>query len=87
MKQDVIEVTGQVTEALGGSRFRVVLDNNCEILCQISGKMRKFYIRVLPGDRVRVEMSPYDMQRGRIVGREKVPGQPTQAFRPGKKRK
>ena len=60
-KQDNIDVTGVVTEALGNSMFRVELDvSGAIILAQLSGKMRKFSIRVLPGDRVKVEMSPYD---------------------------
>lgn len=85
MKQDVIEVHGTITEALGGSRFRVTLDNDHEILCQVSGKMRKFFIKVLPGDGVKVEMSPYDMERGRIVSRDAVKG--AVPFKPGQKRK
>ena len=69
MKQDSIEVQGTITEALGNSNFRVELDNGHLLLCQVSGKMRKFYIRVMPGDKVKVEMSPYDLNRGRIVTR------------------
>jgi translation initiation factor IF-1 len=72
MKQDSIEVKGEITEALGNSNFRVKLDNGHILLCQISGRMRKFYIRVMPGDRVKVEMSPYDLNRGRIVSRENI---------------
>lgn len=70
MKQENIEMTGVITEALGNSLFRVELDGSGhEILAQVSGKMRKFYIRVLPGDKVKVEMTPYDLTRGRIVAR------------------
>jgi translation initiation factor IF-1 len=66
-----IEVTGTVTEALPGTQFRVELDNGHEILAYPSGKMRKYYIRILLGDRVDVEISPYDLERGRIVYRYK----------------
>lgn len=74
MKQNNIEVYGQITEALGNSMFRVTLDNGYEVLAHISGKMRKFYIKVMPGDRVKLEMSPYDMTKGRIVTRENTGG-------------
>ena len=67
-----IEMMGTVMEALKGTRFRVRLDNNHEVLAYLCGKMRKYYIRVLLDDRVRVEMSPYDLTRGRIVYRYKV---------------
>ena len=86
MKQDCIEQHGKITEALGNSNFRVELDNGHSILCQLSGKMRKFYIRVCTGDSVKVEMSPYDLNRGRIVERENVPGNPP-PFKPGQKKK
>ncbi len=66
-----IETTGTVVEALKGTRFRVRLDNDHEVLAYLCGKMRKYYIRVLLGDRVRVEVSPYDLTRGRIVYRYK----------------
>ena len=70
MKQENIEMTGVITEALGNSLFRVELDSTGhEVLAQISGKMRKFYIRVLVGDKVKLELSPYDLTRGRIVSR------------------
>ena len=62
---------GSVVEALPSTQFRVRLDNDHEILAYLSGKMRKYYIRILLGDRVRVEMSPYDLSRGRIVYRHK----------------
>ena len=66
-----ILVEGTVTEALPGTQFKVRLDNDHEVLAYLSGKMRKYYIRILLGDRVRVEMSPYDLSRGRIVYRFK----------------
>lgn len=68
-KQNVIEKDGIVKESLGNAMFRVELDNGHVILAHISGKMRMHYIRILPGDKVRVEMSPYDLTRGRIVYR------------------
>ena len=70
-KEDKIDVEGTVIEALPGTQFRVRLDNGHEILAYLSGKMRKYYIRILLGDRVRVELSPYDLTRGRIVYRYK----------------
>ena len=68
-KEDVIEVEGTVTEALPNTQFRVELDNGHNMLAHISGKMRMNYIRILPGDRVKVELSPYDLSRGRITYR------------------
>lgn len=68
-KEDVIEVEGTITEALPNTQFRVELDNGHNVLAHISGKMRMNYIRILPGDRVRVELSPYDLERGRITYR------------------
>jgi len=68
-KDDVIEVIGTVVEPLPNAMFRVKLDNGHEVLCHISGKMRMHYIRILPGDKVRIEMSPYDLERGRIIYR------------------
>ena len=68
-KEDVIEVEGTVTEALPNTQFRVELDNRHNVLAHISGKMRMNYIRRLPGDRVKVELSPYDLSRGRITYR------------------
>jgi translation initiation factor IF-1 len=65
-KEDVIQVEGEVVEALPGTMFKVRLDNGHEVLTTLSGKMRKFYIRVLLGDRVKVELSPYDLSRGRL---------------------
>ena len=70
-KQDLIEVDGLVTEALGNTNFKVELDNGHEIIAHISGRMRKNYIRILVGDRVKVEMSPYDLTRGRLSFRYK----------------
>jgi translation initiation factor IF-1 len=70
-KKDAIEVEGTVIEALPNAMFRVGLENGHEILAHISGKMRKFYIRIIPGDKVKVEMSPYDLSRGRITYRSK----------------
>jgi translation initiation factor IF-1 len=68
-KEDVIEVEGTITEALPNTQFRVELDNGHNVLAHISGKMRMNYIRILPGDRVKVELSPYDLSRGRITYR------------------
>lgn len=70
-KDGVIEVEGSVVEALANARFRVELDNGHKVLAHISGKMRQHYIRILPEDRVVVELSPYDLDRGRIVYRYK----------------
>lgn len=70
-KEEAIELEGEVVEALPNTMFRVRLDNNHEVLAHISGKMRMHYIRILPGDRVKVELSPYDLTRGRITYRFK----------------
>ena len=70
-KKDVIEVEGSVVEALPNAMFRVKLQNEHVILAHISGKMRLNFIRILPGDRVLVELSPYDLTRGRIIYRYK----------------
>lgn len=70
-KEDVIEVEGVVIEPLPNAMFRVQLDNGHKILAHISGKMRMHYIRILPGDRVKVELSAYNLDRGRIVFRAK----------------
>ena len=69
--QQKVEVEGTIVEALPNTQFRVELDNGHEVLAYISGRMRKYYIRILLGDRVRVELSPYDLTRGRIVYRYK----------------
>ena len=70
-EEDKITVEGTITETLPNTMFRVVMDNGHEVLAYLSGKMRKYYIRVLLGDRVRIELSPYDLTRGRIVYRHK----------------
>ena len=70
-KEDVIELEGTVLEALPNAMFKVELENGHEILAHISGKMRMHYIKILPGDKVKVEMSPYDLSKGRIVFRYK----------------
>ena len=70
-KEDVIEVEGKVTDSLPNALFKVQLENGYEILAHISGKLRQNYIKILPGDRVTVELSPYDLSRGRITWRGK----------------
>ncbi|MBW2029953.1 MAG: translation initiation factor IF-1 [Deltaproteobacteria bacterium] len=70
-KEDLIEAEGTVVETLPNAMFRVELKNGHRLLAHISGKMRMHYIKILPGDRVTVELSPYDLNRGRIVYREK----------------
>ncbi len=69
--KDIIEVEGTVLESLPNAQFKVKLDTGQEILAHISGKMRKYYIRILLGDRVKLELSPYDLTRGRITYRPK----------------
>lgn len=69
MAKNLITVTGTVTEALPNAMFRVDLENGYNILCVLSGKMRKNFIKVLEGDNVKIEMSPYDLNKGRIVSR------------------
>ena len=71
VKEEALELEGTVTEALPNTMFKIELENGIEILGHISGKMRKHYIRILPGDRVTVEVSPYDLTRGRITYRYK----------------
>lgn len=71
MKQDGIEAEATVLEVLPNTKFRVKLDNGIEIIAYISGKIRKNYIRIIPGDRVLVELSPYDLTQGRITYRFK----------------
>jgi translation initiation factor IF-1 len=71
VKKDAVEVKGTVIEALPNAMFRVELDTGHEVLAHISGKMRMYYIRILLGDRVLVELSPYDLTRGRIIYRYK----------------
>ena len=70
-KEDVIEVEGTVVEALPNTYFKVELENGHQILAHISGKLRMNYIKILPGDKVKVELSPYDLTRGRITWRAK----------------
>ncbi|HAM38836.1 MAG: translation initiation factor IF-1 [Elusimicrobia bacterium RIFOXYC2_FULL_34_12] len=71
MKEEKIEVLGVIKEALPSAMFRVELENGHTVLARISGKMRLHYIRLLPGDKVKVELSPYDLTRGRIIYRER----------------
>lgn len=70
-KQDMIEIEGIVVEALPNTNFKVELENGAKILATISGKLRMNFIRILPGDKVTIEMSPYDLTRGRITWRSK----------------
>ena len=70
-KEDIIEVTGKVIEALPSGEFQVELENKHTVIAHVSGKIRMHYIRILPGDRVTVEISPYDLTRGRITFRHK----------------
>ncbi len=72
-QEDTIEVEGVVVETLPNTNFKVKLESGHEVLAYLSGKMRKFYIRVLLGDRVRVALTPYDLERGRIVYRYRNP--------------
>ncbi|NQU17352.1 MAG: translation initiation factor IF-1 [Candidatus Saganbacteria bacterium] len=71
MSKDVIEMEGKVTEALPNANFRVQLETGQMILAHVSGKIRKHFIRILPGDRVKVDISPYDLTKGRITYRMK----------------
>ena len=70
-KEETIEIEGTILEALPNAMFKVELENGHKILGHISGKMRMHYIKILPGDKVRVELSPYDLSRGRIIYRKK----------------
>ena len=70
-KEDVIEVDGTVIESLPNTQFKVELENGHQVLAHISGKLRMNYIKILPGDKVKVELSPYDLNRGRITWRAK----------------
>jgi translation initiation factor IF-1 len=70
-KEESLEVEGAVTESLPNATFRVELDNGHKILAHVSGKMRMHFIRILPGDRVKIELSPYDLSKGRITYRLK----------------
>lgn len=79
-KNDNLELSGVVKECFPNTTFRVLCENNHELLCYLAGKLRKHYIRILPGDHVTVEISPYDLSRGRIVRRfTKPPKQESQA--------
>ena len=71
LKEDVIEVEGTVVETLPNTTFKVELENGHQILAHISGKLRMNYIKILPGDKVKVELSPYDLNHGRITWRAK----------------
>ena len=68
-KEKPIEVDGEIKETLPNAMFKVVLDNNHEVLAHVSGKMRMHYIKILPGDKVKLEMTPYDLSKGRITFR------------------
>ena len=70
-KEEAIEVEGRVKEALANTQFRVELDSGHEVIAHVAGRMRKNFIRIIPGDRVTVEISPYDMTKGRIVFRNR----------------
>ena len=70
-KEDVIEVEGTVVEALPNTNFKVELENGHQVLAHISGKLRMNYIKILPGDKVKLELSPYDLGKGRITWRDK----------------
>ena len=70
-KSDVIEITGKVIEKLPNAMFQVELENGHQVLAHISGKLRMNYIRILPGDKVTIELSPYDLSKGRIIWRDK----------------
>jgi translation initiation factor IF-1 len=70
-KEEALEVEGTVTQALANTRFRVEIDGGHEVIAHVAGKMRKHFIRIVPGDKVRVELSPYDLTKGRITYRER----------------
>jgi len=70
-KEEALEVEGTVTQALANTRFRVQLEDGPEVMAYVAGRMRKHFIRIVPGDKVRVELSPYDLTKGRIVYRER----------------
>jgi len=71
MKEEAIQTEGTIIEALPNAMFRVELDNGHRVLAHVSGKMRMYFIRIVPGDRVKLELSPYDLTKGRIIYREK----------------
>jgi translation initiation factor IF-1 len=70
-KEEALEVEGTVTQALANTRFRVEIEGGHVVMAHVAGRMRKHFIRIVPGDRVRVELSPYDLTKGRIVYRER----------------
>lgn len=70
-KEEAIEIEGVVIQALANTQFRVKLENGHEVLAHVAGKIRKHFIRIVPGDKVRVEVSPYDLTKGRITYRER----------------
>ena len=70
-KEEALEVEGTVTQALANTRFRVQMETGVEVMAHVAGRMRKNFIRIVPGDKVRVELSPYDLGKGRIVFRER----------------
>ncbi len=70
-KEEAFEVNGTVMQALANTRFRVQLETGAEVMAHVAGRMRKNFIRIVPGDKVRVELSPYDLTKGRIVFRER----------------
>jgi translation initiation factor IF-1 len=70
-KEEAFEVEGTVTQALANTRFRVQLETGTEVMAHVAGRMRKHFIRIVPGDKVRVELSPYDLSKGRIIFRER----------------
>jgi len=71
MKEEAIEVEGTIVEALPNAMFRVELENGHKVLAHVSGKMRMHFIRIVPGDKVKLQLSPYDLSKGRIVFRER----------------
>ncbi len=79
-KEEKVEVEGTVVEALPNTMFTVKLDNGHKVMGYLSGKMRRYYIRILLGDRVKVEMSPYDLSKGRITYRFRSPSAPSVEF-------
>jgi len=85
-KEELMTLEGQIDEIMPDGRFGVMLDNNHRIIAYTAGKMRRFRIRSVVGDRVHVEMTPYDLSKGRIVFRERTPGQGPAARRSGFRR-
>jgi translation initiation factor IF-1 len=85
-KEELLTIEGLIDEILPDGRFRVLLDNEHRIIAYTAGKMRRFRIRSIVGDRVHVEMTPYDLSKGRIIFREKLPGQQSGGRRRGFRR-